>query len=160
MQGSRNRNARCSARSTGRARLQGRIAGKPAPVAIIEHPDVKRMLLSMKARTEGMRALCYYAAFELDKAHRAADEAQREAALVRAELLIPVVKGWCTETGIEVTSTGVQVHGGMGYVEETGAAQSARCAHCLDLRGHHRHPGQRPDRSQAGRDRGAAMIRC
>jgi acyl-CoA dehydrogenase len=109
-----------------RNRLQGRVAGKPSPVAIIEHPDVKRMLLSMKARTEGMRALCYFAALELDKAHRAADEAQRQAALLRAELLIPVVKGWCTETGIEVTSTGVQVHGGMGYVEETGAAQFLR----------------------------------
>ncbi len=109
-----------------RNRLQGRVAGKPAPVAIIEHPDVKRMLLSMKARTEGMRALCYFAALELDKAHRSADEAQRKAALLRAELLIPIVKGWCTETGVEITSTGVQVHGGMGYVEETGAAQFLR----------------------------------
>ncbi len=109
-----------------RNRQQGRVAGKPAPVAIIEHPDVKRMLLSMKARTEGMRALCYFAALELDKAHRSADEAQRKAALLRAELLIPIVKGWCTETGVEITSTGVQVHGGMGYVEETGAAQFLR----------------------------------
>jgi acyl-CoA dehydrogenase len=109
-----------------RDRLQGRVAGKPAPVAIIEHPDVRRMLLSMKARTEAMRALCYCAALELDKAHRAGDAAARAAALMRAELLIPVVKGWCTETGVEVTSTGVQVHGGMGYVEETGAAQFLR----------------------------------
>ncbi len=109
-----------------RTRLQGRVAGKPAPVAIIEHPDVKRMLLSMKARTEGMRALSYFAALELDKAHRAADEAERAAALVRAELLIPIVKAWCTETGVAVASTGVQVHGGMGYVEETGAAQFLR----------------------------------
>jgi alkylation response protein AidB-like acyl-CoA dehydrogenase len=109
-----------------RARLQGRVAGKPAPVAIIEHPDVKRMLLSMKARTEGMRALCYFAALELDRAHRGADETQRAAALARAELLTPVVKGWCTETGVDVASTGVQVHGGMGYVEETGAAQFLR----------------------------------
>ncbi|MEO8316568.1 MAG: acyl-CoA dehydrogenase, partial [Pseudomonadota bacterium] len=108
-----------------RNRLQGRVAGKPAPVAIIEHPDVKRMLLSMKARNEGMRALCYFAALELDKAHRG-DQAQRAAALSRAELLIPVVKGWCTETGVEVASMGVQVHGGMGYVEETGAAQFLR----------------------------------
>jgi 3-(methylthio)propanoyl-CoA dehydrogenase len=109
-----------------RNRLQGRVAGKPAPVAIIEHPDVRRMLLSMKARTEGMRALCYFAALELDKAHRGADETQRQSALLRAELLIPIVKGWCTETAIDVTSTGVQVHGGMGYVEETGAAQFLR----------------------------------
>jgi acyl-CoA dehydrogenase len=109
-----------------RNRLQGKVAGKPSPVAIIEHPDVKRMLLSMKARTEAMRALCYFAALELDKAHRGADEAQRDAALLRAELLIPVVKGWCTETAVDVTSTGVQVHGGMGYVEETGVAQFLR----------------------------------
>jgi 3-(methylthio)propanoyl-CoA dehydrogenase len=109
-----------------RTRLQGRVAGKPAPVAIIEHPDVKRMLLSMKAHTEGMRALCYFAALELDRAHRGSDEARRAAALARAELLIPVVKGWCTETGVEVASMGVQVHGGMGYVEETGAAQFLR----------------------------------
>jgi alkylation response protein AidB-like acyl-CoA dehydrogenase len=109
-----------------RTRLQGRVAGKPAPVAIIEHPDVKRMLLSMKARTEGMRALCYFAALELDRAHRGVDEAKRAAALGRAELLTPVVKGWCTETGVDVASTGVQVHGGMGYVEETGAAQFLR----------------------------------
>jgi hypothetical protein len=102
------------------------VAGKPSPVAIIEHPDVKRMVLSMKARTEGMRALCYFAALELDKAHRAADEASGAAALLRAELLIPVVKAWCTETAVDVTSTGVQVHGGMGYVEETGAAQCLR----------------------------------
>jgi 3-(methylthio)propanoyl-CoA dehydrogenase len=109
-----------------RTRLQGRVAGMPAPVAIIEHPDVKRMLLSMKSRTEAMRALCCFAALELDMAHRGADEAQRAAALARAELLIPVVKGWCTETGIDVASLGVQVHGGMGYVEETGAAQFLR----------------------------------
>jgi len=115
-----------AATSWARNRLQGRVAGMPAPVAIIEHADVKRMLLSMKARTEGMRALCYFAALELDKAHRGSDTTQRAASLARAELLIPVVKGWCTETGVEVASTGVQVHGGMGYVEETGAAQFLR----------------------------------
>jgi 3-(methylthio)propanoyl-CoA dehydrogenase len=109
-----------------RNRLQGRVAGKPAPVAIIEHPDVKRMLLSMKARSEGMRALCYFAALELDRTHYVADQALRASALARAELLIPIVKGWCTETGVKVASMGVQVHGGMGYVEETGAAQFLR----------------------------------
>jgi 3-(methylthio)propanoyl-CoA dehydrogenase len=109
-----------------RNRLQGRVAGKAAPVAIIEHPDVKRMLLAMKSRTEAMRALAYFAALELDKAHRDPVEAERKAALLRAELLIPVVKAWCTETGVEVTSLGVQVHGGMGYVEETGVAQMLR----------------------------------
>jgi acyl-CoA dehydrogenase len=112
--------------SWARSRLQGKVEGKAGPVPIVEHPDVRRMLLSMKARTEAMRALCYYTALELDQGHRHADEAGRKAALARAELLIPVVKGWCTETGVEVTSTGVQVHGGMGYVEETGAAQFMR----------------------------------
>ncbi len=75
----RSPSARCRpALEWARNRLQGRVAGKPAPVAIIEHPDVKRMLLSMKARTEGMRALCYFAALELDKAHRGADEARAQ----------------------------------------------------------------------------------
>jgi 3-(methylthio)propanoyl-CoA dehydrogenase len=142
-----------------RNRLQGRVAGKPAPVAIIEHPDVKRMLLSMKARSEAMRALAYFAALELDKGHRLEDAAARAAALTRAELLIPVVKGWCTETGIDVTSTGVQVHGGMGYVEETGAAQ-----HLRDVRITTIYEGTTGIQSndligrKLGRDRGAAMA--
>jgi 3-(methylthio)propanoyl-CoA dehydrogenase len=111
-----------------RNRLQGRAPrpGVPDPAPIIEHADVKRMLLSMKARTEGMRALVYFAALELDHGHHLPDKAARAAALARAELLVPVVKGWCTETAVNVTSTGVQVHGGMGYVEETGAAQFLR----------------------------------
>lgn len=114
------------AREWARTRLQGKGEDNPGPVPIIEHPDVRRMLLSMKARTEAMRALCAYAALELDKSGRVGDEAARQAALARAELLIPIVKGWCTETAIDVTSTGVQVHGGMGYVEETGATQPLR----------------------------------
>ena len=93
-----------------RNRRQGRVAGQPAPVAIIEHPDVRRMLLSMKARVEAMRALCYCAALELDRGHREKDDGIRAAALARAELLTPIVKGWCTETAMQVTSTGVQVH--------------------------------------------------
>ncbi len=109
-----------------RNRMQGRVEGGSEPVAIIEHPDVRRMLLSMKARTEAMRALCYYAALELDDGHRLPDEGARSAALKRAELLVPILKGWCTEAAIDVCSTGVQVHGGMGYVEETGAAQFLR----------------------------------
>jgi acyl-CoA dehydrogenase len=139
-------------------RRQGRVEGKPAPVAIVEHPDVRRMLLSMKSRTEAMRALCSYASLELDKGHRLADEAQRKAALLRAELLIPVVKGWCTETAIDVTSTGVQVHGGMGYVEETGAAQ-----HMRDVRIASIYEGTTGIQAndligrKLGRDRGAAM---
>jgi 3-(methylthio)propanoyl-CoA dehydrogenase len=142
-----------------RNRLQGKTDGKPGPVAIIEHPDVRRMLLSMKSRTEAMRALCSYAALELDKGLHQPDEAQRKAALARAELLIPVVKGWCTETGIDVTSTGVQVHGGMGYVEETGAAQ-----HMRDVRIASIYEGTTGIQSndlvgrKLGRDRGAAMA--
>ncbi len=115
-----------SALDWARSRVQGKRARGDAAVAIIEHPDVRRMLLSMKARTEGMRALAYFAALELDKGRRLGDEAARAAALQRAELLIPVVKAWCTETAVQVTSTGIQVHGGMGFIEETGAAQFLR----------------------------------
>jgi alkylation response protein AidB-like acyl-CoA dehydrogenase len=141
-----------------KSRLQGRVEGMAAPVAIIEHPDVRRMLLSMKSRTEAMRALCGYAALELDKGQRLTDAAGRAASLARAELLIPVVKGWCTETAIDVTSTGVQVHGGMGYVEETGAAQ-----HLRDVRIASIYEGTTGIQSndlvgrKLGRDRGAAM---
>jgi 3-(methylthio)propanoyl-CoA dehydrogenase len=111
-----------------RNRLQGKPPGEKAagPLPIIQHPDVKRMLLSMKARVEAMRALAYFTAMQLDLAHRGADQEQRDAALSRAELLVPVVKGWCTEMGMEVTSLGVQVHGGMGFIEETGVAQFLR----------------------------------
>ena len=105
-----------------RTRVQGQ--GK----AIIQHPDVKRMLLTMKSGTEAMRALGMYAAFQLDLAAHHADEAGRAAAQRRADLLIPVVKAWSTEFGNELTATGVQVHGGMGFVEETGAAQHLRDA--------------------------------
>jgi acyl-CoA dehydrogenase len=142
-----------------RNRRQGRVEGKPAPVAIIEHPDVRRMLLSMKARCEGMRALCCYAALELDKGHRLPDEAARKAALMRAELLIPVVKGWCTETAIDVCSTGVQVHGGMGYVEETGAAQFLRDVRIASIyEGTTGIQGNDLVGRKLARDRGAAMA--
>jgi alkylation response protein AidB-like acyl-CoA dehydrogenase len=111
-----------------RARVQGKppvgAAGGPAP--IINHPDVKRMLLTMKSSIEAMRALALYAAFQLDIAERDPDASKRAAAQVRADLLIPVVKGWCTEHGNDVTQLGIQIHGGMGFIEETGAAQYAR----------------------------------
>ncbi len=96
-------------------------------VPIIRHPDVKRMLLNMKALTEAMRALAYAEAITMDLAHRGPEElrAQRQA---RIDLMIPIIKAWCTELGCEVASQGVQVHGGMGYVEETGAAQFLRDA--------------------------------
>jgi acyl-CoA dehydrogenase len=110
-----------------RNRVQGKppvaAAGGPAP--IIDHPDVKRMLLTMKSSVEAMRALALYAAFQLDLGEHG-EESQRTAAHSRAELLIPIVKGWCTEHGNDVTHLGIQIHGGMGFIEETGAAQHAR----------------------------------
>jgi hypothetical protein len=106
-----------------------------------------------------MRALTYYAALELDCAHRVTDQSARDAALARAELMIPIVKGWCTETAVDVTSTGIQVHGGMGFVEETGAAQFMR-----DVRISSIYEGTTGIQSndlvgrKLGRDRGAAMT--
>jgi hypothetical protein len=84
------------------------------------------MLLTMKSSVEAMRALALYAAFQLDIAEHDSDEGARAKAQARADLLIPIVKGWCTEHGNEVTHIGIQTHGGMGFVEETGAAQYAR----------------------------------
>ncbi|MEJ1966179.1 MAG: acyl-CoA dehydrogenase [Gammaproteobacteria bacterium] len=111
-----------------RTRVQGKppIASAAGPAPIINHPDVKRMLLTMKSSIEAMRSLALYAAFQLDIAERDADEAKRAAAQTRADLLIPIVKGWCTEQGNDVTHLGIQIHGGMGFIEETGAAQYAR----------------------------------
>ena len=108
-----------------RERVQGVRAGSPdrSPVAIIEHPDVRRMLLRMKALTEGARALLYYTAGRVDRSTLGDTEAG-----ARAEVLVPLLKAWGTDTGVEVASIGVQVHGGMGFVEETGAAQHYRDA--------------------------------
>lgn len=94
-------------------------------VPIIEHADVKRMLLTMKALNEAMRALAYSEAVTMDLAHYA-DSAERATPQARIDLMIPVIKGWMTEVGVELTSLGVQIHGGMGYIEETGAAQYLR----------------------------------
>jgi 3-(methylsulfanyl)propanoyl-CoA dehydrogenase len=112
-----------------RARVQGRppVAAAQGPQPIVFHPDVKRMLLTMKSSVEAMRAVALYAAFQLDLASYG-EQSGRAAALARAELLIPIVKGWCTEHGNEMTHIGVQVHGGMGFIEETGAAQYLRDA--------------------------------
>ena len=145
-----------------RNRRQGKLAGSTGadgPVPIIEHPDVKRMLLTMKASTEAMRALVYTAALSLDAAHREPDAGLRAAALARAELLTPIVKGWCTEAAIEVTSLGIQVHGGMGYIEETGVAQYFR-----DVRIAAIYEGTTGIQAndligrKLGRDQGAALI--
>ena len=112
-------------------RLQGRpvgVAGAAKTAPIIQHPDVKRMLLTMKSCAEATRALTYQVSALLDRAHAHPDEAERRRCQATVDLLIPVVKGWSTETAFEVASLGVQVHGGMGYIEETGAAQHLRDA--------------------------------
>jgi 3-(methylthio)propanoyl-CoA dehydrogenase len=120
------------ARAFARERVQGRPLGAAADAAalpIVHHPDVRRMLLWMRTATEAMRALAYYAAGLIDRArHDAPETSRREVAQHRADLLIPVVKAWCTDLGVAVASTGLQVHGGMGYIEETGAAQHLRDA--------------------------------
>jgi len=109
-------------------RVQGKIAGKSGNLPIAHHPDVSRMLMTMRAQIQAMRALAFFAAAESDKAMRHADAAARGAAQARLDFLIPIVKGWCTEQAVEITSLGIQVHGGMGFVEETGAAQHFRDA--------------------------------
>ena len=113
-----------------RERLQGKPVGvqgaKTSP--IVQHPDVKRMLLTMKATTEATRALAYWVSSILDRARKDPDEGTRRQSQALVDLLIPVVKGWSTENGIEVASIGIQVHGGMGFIEETGAAQHLRDA--------------------------------
>ncbi|BBB61659.1 acyl-CoA dehydrogenase [Undibacterium sp. KW1] len=115
-------------------RVQSRdLAGSAGPVAIINHPDVRRMLMSMRAQTEGARALAYVAAGISDFAHHHADAAVRKANQAKYEYLVPIVKGWSTEMSLDVTSTGVQVHGGMGFIEETGAAQHYRDAKILTI---------------------------
>ena len=112
-----------------RERMQGRdVVAGGATVPIIRHPDVRRMLMLMKSQTEAMRALAYAVAAALDFSQRAPAEEERKRHQAFVDLMIPVVKGWSTETGIEVASLGVQVHGGMGFIEETGAAQYLRDA--------------------------------
>jgi alkylation response protein AidB-like acyl-CoA dehydrogenase len=123
---SRSRSARCSRRKGyARDRVQSARAGSPdaTPVAIIEHPDVRRMLLRMRALTEGARALLYYTAGLVDRGALGIEGAQE-----RADCLVPLIKAWGTDIGCEVASLGVQIHGGMGFVEETGAAQHYRDA--------------------------------
>jgi alkylation response protein AidB-like acyl-CoA dehydrogenase len=112
-----------------RERLQGKDLVEGAKtVPIIRHPDVRRMLMLMKSQTEAMRALAYVVAAAMDAAARHPEKSARQRHQAFVDLMIPVVKGWSTETGIEIASLGVQVHGGMGFVEETGAAQHLRDA--------------------------------
>jgi alkylation response protein AidB-like acyl-CoA dehydrogenase len=118
------------ARDFARQRIQGRpvTATGPGTYAIIHHPDVRRMLLLMRAETEAMRAIAYYAAGAIDRARHHPDGTTRHRQQRRVDLLIPVVKAWCTDLGVEIASLGIQVHGGMGFIEETGAAQHLRDA--------------------------------
>jgi butyryl-CoA dehydrogenase len=116
-------------------RVQSRdVAGTDVrPVTIIHHPDVRRMLLTMRSLTEASRALAYLAAASLDVGHRHPEPEVRKARQAMVDLLIPVVKGWGTEVGSEVAAIGVQVHGGMGFIEETGAAQYMRDAKIAEI---------------------------
>jgi 3-(methylsulfanyl)propanoyl-CoA dehydrogenase len=113
-------------------RKQGRPAGMDIPAgemgAIIGHPDVRRNLMTMKSLTEAARAVCYANAVAIDTADAGADDAAKKAGQARADLLTPIAKAWSTDIGVEVASIGVQIHGGMGFIEETGAAQHYRDA--------------------------------
>src|SRR5438045_1072793 len=115
--------------SYARDRVQGKPVGlEKASAAIIEHPDIQRMLMTMRAHTEAMRAVAYVTAAAMDNARRHPDSDARKRHQAFTDLMIPIVKGWSTETAQEVTYLGVQVHGGMGFIEETGAAQHYRDA--------------------------------
>jgi hypothetical protein len=118
-----------------RDRVQGRpVNGSlPAAGAIIHHPDVKRMLLTMRSVVEGCRAAAMVAAAAYDTAHAHPDAAVRKQSQALYEFLVPLVKGFSTEMSVEVASLGVQVHGGMGFIEETGAAQHYRDARILSI---------------------------
>jgi alkylation response protein AidB-like acyl-CoA dehydrogenase len=117
-------------------RKQGRLAGSTSndSVAIVKHVDVRRMLMTMRALTRAARTICYATAIALDRAKRGKDEAARKLGSDRASLLTPVAKAFSTDIGTEVASLGIQVHGGMGYIEEDRRrAALSRRAHCADL---------------------------
>ena len=114
-------------------RKQGNVIGTETQATIVEHSDVKRMLMRMKALTEAMRGLTYTCAYAFDVAERATNEQECSRANRRGDLLTPIVKGWCTDNAQIVASLGVQIHGGMGFVEETGAAQYMRDARILPI---------------------------
>jgi hypothetical protein len=117
------------ARDYARGRVQGRELGaaRPDPVPIIRHPDVRRMLMLARVKTEAARALVLETAIALDRA-RLARDGEQAALQARADLLIPIAKAWATDIGVEVASLGIQIHGGVGFIEETGAAQHYRDA--------------------------------
>ncbi len=142
-------------------RVQGRPAGASGAAAatIVHHPDVRRMLLTLRANVEAMRALALFTAWQLDRARGETDPALRAAALARGELLIPIVKGWSTDQATELASLAVQVHGGMGFIEETGVAQTLRDARITSI-----YEGTTGIQAndlvgrKLGRDKGAAMA--
>ena len=115
-------------------RVQSRdVAGSAKAVTIVHHPDVRRMLMLMRAQVEGARALAYVTAAAYDVAHKSADATAKKQNQAFYEFMVPIVKGWSTELSVEVASLGVQVHGGMGFIEETGAAQHYRDARILPI---------------------------
>jgi alkylation response protein AidB-like acyl-CoA dehydrogenase len=118
-----------------KTRVQSKDDGSatPEPVSIIHHPDVRRMLMTMRAQIEAMRALGYYTAAGIDGALKHPDRAAARKTQDRVDLLIPIVKAWFTDLGNEIASIGVQIHGGMGFIEETGAAQHLRDARILPI---------------------------
>ncbi|CAN5367012.1 acyl-CoA dehydrogenase [soil metagenome] len=118
-----------------RDRVQGTALGvrSGAKVAIIEHPDIRRMLMSMKSRIEAMRAIACAVASAMDVARLHEDESQRAQSQAFVDLMIPVVKGWSTENCVDIASLGVQIHGGVGFIEETGAAQHLRDARIITI---------------------------
>lgn len=114
-------------------RVQGKVQGVEGRAPIIHHGDVKRMLLQMRGLTEAGRALSFYTIAAEDRSHHFVDPDSQQHNQRLVEILTPLVKGWCTEVSMEITSLGVQVHGGMGFVEETGAAQHMRDARILPI---------------------------
>jgi len=114
-------------------RRQGRAADASGMAPIIDHPDVRRMLMTMRALTHAARGICMATAVATDLSHRAADVASRAKAAARVALLTPVAKAFATDAAVEVASLGIQVHGGMGFIEETGAAQDLRDARILPI---------------------------
>ena len=114
-------------------RRQGRAPGTDGMAPIIAHPDIRRSLLTMKSMTQAARSICLATAREIDISHRAESEAERQSAAARAALLTPIAKAFSTDIGCEVASIGVQIHGGMGFIEETGAAQYYRDARILPI---------------------------
>lgn len=122
-----------AARDYAKERVQGQIPGSREAARIIQHADVRRMLMTMKSLIEAMRATAYVTASAADIAHHSEDADMQAAALERSALLTPIVKGWMTEVSQELTSIGVQVHGGTGFIEETGVAQYLRDAKILTI---------------------------